>query len=117
MIAHWRKHLPPAPQLPRSLWLMGSALLLALLSYWFRAELWPGHPAAGGWSLALLSLLVVACLLQLLNALRRWPATVPGPMWLHLIIRAGVVAVQACTVLLIWLVLLASLIALVLLFR
>ena len=61
----------------------------------------------------LLPLLVVVGLLQLLNALRRWLATVPGPMWLRLMLRAGVVAVQACTALLIWRVLLASLIALV----
>lgn len=108
-----RQIMPLMPALPRSLWLTSGTLLLALLSYGFWAELWPGHSAAGGWSLVLLPLLVVVGLLQLLNALRRWPATVPGPMWLRLMLCAGVVAVQACTALLIWRVLLASLIALV----
>ena len=47
-------------------------LLLALLRYGFRAEVWPHHPAVGGWSLGLLLVLVVVGLLQLLRALPRW---------------------------------------------
>lgn len=56
-------------------------LLLALLRYGFRAEVWPHHPAVGGWSLGLLLVLVVG-LLQLLRALPRWllPARV-GSVW------------------------------------
>ena len=38
-------------------------LLLALLRYGFRAEVWPHHPAVGGWSLGLLLVLVVVGLL------------------------------------------------------
>ena len=112
MIAHWRKHLPPAPELPGTLWLTSGALLLALLSYGFRAERWPSHPAAGGWSLAMLPLLVVAGLLQLLNALYRWLEALAGPGWLRLLLRAGMAVVQVGLALLVVLVLLGSLIAL-----
>ncbi|MET4074890.1 hypothetical protein ABIB44_002142 [Hymenobacter sp. UYCo722] len=115
MTMPWCKYLPPAPALPRALWLTGGALLLALLSYGFRAELWPGHPAAGGWSLALLPLLVVVGLLQLLGALGCWPATIAGPGWLRLLVRVGVVIVQVHVALLIGAVLLGSLIALAIL--
>lgn len=66
MIAPWRKHLPLAPELPRSPWLTGGALLLALLSYGFRAELWPNHPTARGLSLGLLPIVLVVGRLQLL---------------------------------------------------
>ena len=107
--------MPPAPELPRSLWLTGGALLLALLSYGFRAELWPGHPAAGGWSLALLPLPVVAGLLQLLNALCCWLEDLAGPGWLRLLLRAGMAMAQVGLSLLIALVLLGSLIALAML--
>ena len=58
-------------------------LLLALLRYGFRAEVWPHHSAVGGWSLVLLlALVVVVGLLQLLRALPRWllPARV-GSAW------------------------------------
>lgn len=103
--------LPPAPELPRSLWLTGGALLLALLSYEFRAELWPGHPAAGSWSLALLPLLIVAGMLQLLNALYHWLEVLAGPGWLRLLLRAGLAVVQVGLALLIVVVLLGSLIA------
>ena len=112
MIAHWRKHLPPVPELPGTLWLTSGALLLALLSYGFRAELWPSHPAAGGWSLALLPFLVVAGMLQLLNALYRWLEALAGPGWLRLLLRAGMAVVQVGLALLIVLLLLVSLIAL-----
>ena len=104
--------LPPAPERPRSLWLTGGALLLALLSYGFRAELWPNHPAAGKCSLALLPFLVVAGMLQLLNALYRWLEALAGPGWLRLVLRAGMAVVQVGLALLIVLVLLGSLIAL-----
>ena len=115
MIAHWRKHLPPAPELPGTLWLTSGALLLALLSYGFRAELWPSHPAAGGWSLALLPFLVVAGMLQLLNALYRWLEALAGPGWLRLLLRAGMAVVQVGLALLIVLGLLGSLITLAIL--
>lgn len=111
----WRKYLPPAPELPRSLWLTGGALLLALLSYGFRAELWPGHPAAGGWSLALLPFLIVVGMLQLLHALYRWLEALAGPRWLRLLLRAAMAVVQVGLALLIVLVLLGSLIALAML--
>ena len=107
--------LPPARELPRSLWLTGGALLLALLSYGFRAELWPGHPAAGGWSLALLPLLVVAGMLQLLNALYRWLEDLAGPGWLRLLLRAGLAVVQVGLALLLVLGVLGSLIVLAML--
>ncbi len=103
--------LPPAPELPRSLWLTGGALLLALLSYGFRAELWPGHPAAGGWSLALLPLLVVAGILQLLHALSNWLEAFPGPGWLRLLLGAGMAVVQVGAALLLVSFLLVSLVA------
>lgn len=114
-MCRWRKHLPPAPELPRSLWFTGGALLLALLSYGFRAELWPSHPAAGGWSLALLPFLVVVGMLQLLNALYRWLEALAGPGWLRLLFRAGMAVVQVGLALLIVLVLLGSLITLAIL--
>jgi hypothetical protein len=104
--------LPPAPELPRSMWLTGGALLLALLSYGFRAELWPIHPAAGGWSLVLLPLLVVAVILQMLNVLHYWLEALFGPGWLRLLLRAGLAVAQVGLALLIGLVLLGSLIAL-----
>ena len=112
MIAQWRKHPPPAPELPGTLWLTSGALLLALLSYGFRAELWPRHPAAGGWSVALLPFVVVAGMLQLLNALYRWLEALAGPGWLRLLLRAGMAVVQVGLALLIVLLLLVSLIAL-----
>lgn len=115
MAMYLRKYLPPAPQLPRSLWLTGGALVLALLSYGFRAEIWPGHPAAGKFSLALLPILLIVGLLQLHNILHHWPAAVPGPGWLRLIIRVGVIMVQVGTALLLWLMLLAVLIILAIL--
>lgn len=115
MIAHWRKHLPPAPELPGTLWLTGGALLLAVLSYGYRAELWPNHPAAGDWSLALLPVLVVAGMLQLLNALYHWLEALAGPGWLRLLLRAGMAVVQVGLALLIVLLLLGSLIALAIL--
>lgn len=101
MLAHWRRLLPPAPALPRSLWGTAGALLLALGSYGFRAELWPGHPAAGAWSLALLPALAVVGLLQVLHAVHRWVAAVAGPAWLRLVLRAGLAVVQVGTALLI----------------
>ena len=112
MIPHWRKRLPPAPELPRSLWLTGGALLLALLSYGFQAELWPNHPHAGRWSLALLPFLLMVGLLQGLNVLRHWPAANSGPVWWRLVFRVGVAVVQVSVALLIALVLLGGLIVL-----
>jgi hypothetical protein len=106
------KYLPPAPQLPRLLWLTGGALLLVLLSYGFRSEIWPGHPAAGKFSLVPLPVLLLVGLLQLHNILRQWPAAVPGPGWLRPVVRTGVILVQAGTALLLWLMLLAVLIVL-----
>jgi hypothetical protein len=110
MFAHWRKRLPPAPVLTRALWCTAGALLLALGSYWFRAEVWPNHPAAGGWSLALLPVLVVAGMLQLMQALYCWLETVPGPNWLHLLLRIGMALAQISTALLLVAVGLGSLI-------
>ena len=112
MIPHWRKYLPPAPALPHSLWLTGSALLLALVSYGFQAELWPNHPNAGRWSLTLLSLLLMLGLLQVLNALRQWSAAIFGPVWWRLVFRVGVAVAQVGVALLIALVLLGGLIVL-----
>lgn len=112
MPVRWRRHLPLAPELPRALWGTASALLLALGSYGFRAEVWASHPAAGGWSLVLLPVLVVAGLLQLLNALYNWLAALAGPGWLRLVLRAAVAAVRLGTALLMWLVSVAALIAL-----
>ena len=115
MIAHWRKHLPPASALPRSLGLTAVALLLALLSYGFRAEVWPHYPAAGGWSLVSLPFLVVGGLLQLLGAVQHWALAVTGPGWLRLVLQVGVAVVQVGTALLLWLLLLASILVLALL--
>ena len=114
MLFHWLKYLPPAPELPRSLWLTGSGLLLALLSYGFRAEVWPNHPTAGGWSLAMVPIVLVVGLLQLLHTLRRWMAAIATPGWLCLVLHAGMAVVQVATALLIVLVLLGSLIVLAL---
>ena len=115
MVSRWRAHLPPAPQLPCALWGTGGALLLALLSYGFQAELWPGHPAAGGWSLALLPFLLVAGMWQLLRTLQSWIAAVASPGWLRLLLRAGMVVVQVGLALLITAVLLVGLIVLAIL--
>lgn len=90
-------------------------MLLALLSYGFRAEVWPNHPAAGNWSLALLPFLLVAGMLQLLSAMQRWIMAVTSPGWLRLLLRAGMAVVQVGTALLIMAVLLCSLIALAIL--
>lgn len=110
MLSTWRKFLSPAPELPRSLWLTGGALLLALLSFGLRAEIWPNHPAAGAWSLALLPFLLVAGMLQLLSTLKDWIAAVTGPGWLRLLLRAGMSLVQVGTAVLITAVLLGGLI-------
>ena len=115
MIAPWRKHLPLAPELPRSLWLTGGALSLALLSYGFRAELWPNHPTAGGLSLGLLPIVLVVGLLQLLNTLHRWMAAIVASGWLRLVFHAGMAVVQVAIAMLIVVVLLGSLITLALL--
>lgn len=112
VIARWRKRLPPAPELPRALWGTAGALLIALLSYGFRAEVWPNHPAAGGWSLVLLPFLAVAGVLQVLNGLYNWLAALAGPGWLRLALRVGMAAVQVGVALLLVLVLVAGLIAL-----
>lgn len=115
IVASWRQHLPPAPELPRSLWLTGGALLLAMLSYGFRAEVWPNYPAAGRWSLALLPLLLLAGLLQVLSCLQHWIAAVTRPGWLRPILRAGMLVVQVGTALLIVAVVAGGLLALALL--
>jgi hypothetical protein len=115
-VARWRKSLPPAPELPRSLWLTGGVLLLALLSYGFRAEVWSNHPAIGEWSLALLPFSLIVGVLQLLSALQRWVTAVISPGWLRLLLRTGLLIVQLGTGLLILVVVIGSLIALAILF-
>ena len=112
MPVRWRRHLPLAPELPRALWGTAGALLLALGSYGFRTEVWASHPAAGGWSLVLLSVLVVAGLLQLLNALYNWLVALTGPGWLRLALRAAMAVVQVGAALCVVLALVAGLIAL-----
>ena len=115
MIAPWHKYLPLASKLPRSLWLTGGALLLALLSYGFRAELWPNHPTAGGLSLGLLPIVLVVAPLQLPTTLYRWMAAIAAPGWLRLVFHAGMAVVQVAIAMLIVVVLLGSLITLALL--
>lgn len=113
--ARWRRYLPPAPALPRSLGLTGGGLLLALLSYWFRAELWPNHPAAADFSLTLVPIGLVALIWQLVGVLLGWLAGISGPWWLRLLGRVVVVGVKAGAALLLTLLLLASLLALAML--
>ncbi|WP_345050343.1 hypothetical protein [Hymenobacter glaciei] len=115
MIAHWRRYLPPAPTLPRSLWLTGSGLLLALLSYWFRAELWPNHPTAGKWSLAVLPCGMVIGVMQVMSTLQRWSAAVFSSTWLRWVIRAGATVAYVVAALVVVLILVVTLIVLALL--
>ena len=115
MPARWRKHLPPAPELPHSLWLTGGSMLLALLSYGFRAELWPNHPAVGSWSLAVLPVGFPWIFWQLVSMLLRWLADITGPWWLLLLSRVAVATIKAGAVVLATLAALAGLFVLALL--
>ena len=89
-------------------------MLLALLSYGFRAEIWPNHPAVGKCSLLVLPSAMVAGMLQVLSSLHRWIVAATSPGWWRLLLRAAVLLVQVGMALLIMVFLLASLVVLIL---
>ncbi|GAB3723882.1 hypothetical protein GCM10027594_04880 [Hymenobacter agri] len=115
MLVRWREHLPPAPELPRSLWLTGGGTLLALLSYGFRAEVWPSYLAVGDWSLAVLPVGGLWISWQLVSTLLRWLAAITGPWWLLLLSRVLVAVIKTSAIVLATLVALAGLFVLALL--
>ena len=87
--------LPAWPVVPPRLWLTAGAAGLACCSLAFEQELWPRHPGAWGWSVAVLVASVLVGMFQVDHLLWRWAGAYPGPRWIRFLLKLGLALLKA----------------------
>ena len=90
---------PTWPVPPAALWLTGAAGLGCLLCLVFGRELWTNPGTAGRWLFTTWCLLMLAAIWQTLHLLWRWLAAYPGPRWMALLLRLGLLGASVAAIL------------------
>ncbi|MDO7876544.1 hypothetical protein Q5H93_17500 [Hymenobacter sp. ASUV-10] len=94
-----RRLFPSWPVPPPALWLTGAAGLGCLLCLCFGRELWTDPKPAERWLFTAWCLLMLAAIGQTLHLLWRWLAAYPGPRWMALLLRLGLLGATVAAVL------------------